>query len=332
MGDHVPPGGAIALPADRHLHQSKILGLPIGSDDEGVAEMLRLVFVIAFVGQEGSEIESGIIGMRVPPFRGHRAFHVDEDEALGFRLGDAGVETLVRLLEDQRVLVRVLPQHVLLDVEAKQGLGILGDVEEGPVVVGPCEVGFDIGNCGFKNLAGTQILEAQGVPASADRVFAEREPLGIRRHFHGADPVVIVAHGEHIDVEHDVLGRFERTLAPPENRVFLAGCEARVIPVAVHAVGHAGVVLLHAGDDFLVERILEGFAGGRASFAIRILGREVGEHLRIRPLVVPQPVVGVHSFAMRRSNTMRPDRGHGGLESWFSHGIRSYLSSEWAGV
>ena len=102
--------GAVAFPADRHLHQAKIAGLPIGSDDEGIAEMFQLVFMIAFVRQEDLEFERRIIGMRVPPFRGHRAFHVDENEALGFRFGDAGVEALVRLLECQGVVARVLPR------------------------------------------------------------------------------------------------------------------------------------------------------------------------------------------------------------------------------
>jgi hypothetical protein len=41
--------------------------------------------------------------------------------------------------------------------------------------------------------------------------------------------------------------------------MLLAGLEADVVPVAVLEVGHVAVVLLEPGDDFLVQRVLEGF-------------------------------------------------------------------------
>src|SRR3984957_3840104 len=97
MGDHIMPLGAVALPADGDLHQAKITRLPVGSDDEGAAEMFHLVLVIAFVRQEGPELEHGVIGIRVSPLRGHRAFHVDEDESIGLRFGDAGIEASILL-------------------------------------------------------------------------------------------------------------------------------------------------------------------------------------------------------------------------------------------
>ena len=103
MRDHILPLGAVGLARrSAHAHQAEIARLPVGSDDEVVAEMLDLVFVIAFVRQEDLEFERRIVGVRVAPFRGHRAFHVDENEALGFRFGNAGVEAQVRLLEYQR--------------------------------------------------------------------------------------------------------------------------------------------------------------------------------------------------------------------------------------
>ena len=103
------------------------------------AEVLDLVFVIAFVGQKHVKTQGRIIGLGIAPLRGHRALHVDEDEALGLGLGDAQVEALVGLREQLFVEQRILPEPMLLDVQPEQGLGILLDIEHGGIVVGPCD-------------------------------------------------------------------------------------------------------------------------------------------------------------------------------------------------
>ena len=213
--------------------------------------------MVAFVRQKVQKLELGIIGPRVPPLRGHRALHVDEQEALGFRFGHAGVETLVRLLECHDVIPRVSPEDMLFDVQAEQCLGIFFDVQNGPIVVGPCEVGLDVGNRSWQDLAGRQILEAQGELASADGVFAKRQPRAIRRDLQSADSIVVMTDGERVGIQQDLFGRVERALAPRKNRVFLAVLEAGVVPIPVLAIGNAGIVLFDPSDNFLVQRILE---------------------------------------------------------------------------
>jgi hypothetical protein len=107
MRDHILPLGAAALTADGYLHQAKIARLPVGSDDEGAAEMLHLVLMVAFVRQKGPELEHGVVSMCVPPLRGHRALHVDEDESIGLRFGNAGIEASIFLFEGQCIVPRV---------------------------------------------------------------------------------------------------------------------------------------------------------------------------------------------------------------------------------
>jgi hypothetical protein len=117
---------------------------------------------------------------------------VDEYEALRLGFGHTGVEGLVRLLEHQRIVPRIGAEHMLLDVQAEQGLRVLFDVQQRSVVVGPCEVGLDLGYRNLENLAAAQILEAQGELPPAHGILAERKPLAARRDFERADAVVVV--------------------------------------------------------------------------------------------------------------------------------------------
>src|SRR6202041_2579164 len=131
MRDQILPLGAAALAADGYLHQAKIARLPVGSDDEGAAEMFDLVLMIAFVRQYGPELEHGVVSMCVPPLRGHRAFHVDEDESIGLRFGNAGIEASILLLEGECIVPPIRSEHVLLDLETEQGLGVFLHVQDG---------------------------------------------------------------------------------------------------------------------------------------------------------------------------------------------------------
>ncbi len=205
--NQVAPAGAIRRLVDGRLHEAKIERLPIGADDEPIAQVLDLVFVIGFVRQKDLERQRGIAGLRVPPLRGHGAFHVDENEALRLRLDDAGVEAPIGLGEHPRIRVGLVPPTMLLDVQPKQGLGILLDIEHGGVVVGPRDVRLDVVYRVGEDFAALQIFEAQAVLAPADRVLAEGEPPRVGRHLDGVQPIVLKSCRAFVRVQDDLLGR-----------------------------------------------------------------------------------------------------------------------------
>ena len=103
--------------------------------------------------------------------------------------------------------------------------------------------------------------------------------------------------------------------------VVLAGFKAGVVPVTTVARGHGAVVLLDAGDDFVVELVFQGLQRGEDGVGVGVFRVEIGEHLRVFAFVVAQPVVLVLALTVRRGDGMRAlfdigrglgvDGGHG---------------------
>ena len=157
-------------------------------------------------------------------------------------------------------------------------------------------------------LVRSQVFEPQAILPPADDVFAERQPISVRRNFHAADLVILVRGGELVGVEQNLLGRIEFPAPARVDRVFLAGLEARVIPVSVLVPWDGRVVLLQTGDDFGEERLLERFGACAALLAIGVFRSEVGQCLGVAPLVIPQPVVRIRPVTVSGFHDMRAHR------------------------
>ena len=318
MRDHIAPCRAIGRPADRSLHQAEIARLPVGADDETVAQMIDLVLVVALVGKKNRERERRIVRVRVAPFRGDGALHADEDEPVGLGLVDPGVKAGIRLCEHRGIELRILPHAMALHVQAEQGLRILLDVQDRLVVVGPGDIRFDVDDGILEDASARQMLEAQLVLAAADEILAKRRPFRARRDVERADLIVVPSRGASgrrplVAVQDDLLRGVPRAPMPHQDGVLLARLEAGRVPVAVLEVGDTGIIRFQARDDLPVELLPQTRGGGQRPFLVSVLGVQVGEHLRVPALVVPEPIIGVVPLAMRRCDNVRPDGGSG----WF---------------
>ena len=93
--------------------------------------------------------------------------------------------------------------------------------------------------------------------------------------------------------------------------VILAGLETAVVPVAVIARRDAAVVLLDAGDDFVVELVFQRRKRREDGIGVGVFRVEIGEHLCVFAGVVAQPVVFILPLAMRRGDSVRAFFGVG---------------------
>ena len=201
-----------------------------------------------------------------------------------------------------------------LHVQAEEGLQVLLDVQHRLVVVRPGDVGFDVDDGVLEDPAARQMLEAQLVLASADEILAEGRPFGVRRDLDRADLIVIPSRrlaGRRplVAVEDDLLRGVLRAQVAYHDGMFLPRLESGGIPVAVLEVWDAGIVRFQAGDDFGVELVPERPGRRERPFLVRVLGVQVGQHLGILPLIVPQPIVRVDSLAVRRCDSVGPNSG-----------------------
>ena len=154
--------------------------------------------------------------------------------------------------------------------------------------------------------AGLEVLEAQHVLAPADRVLGVDKHPVVRSDRGRADVEEAVALGHLVGVEHELLGRIERAGLARVDRVFLAGLEARVVPVAAQAIRDGRVVLLDAADDLLVHLVLERLRVGGHCRLVGVLGLEVADDVLVGARVVAEPVVLVGPVAVRRLDDVGP--------------------------
>ena len=286
-------------------HQAEVLGLPVGADHPASVEVIGAVFHVAFARRQHGE-DLRISGGRAALLGRHRAFHRDADETVVAGTADAHVEAVVLFLVDQLVGAGRSAQHMGLHPHREQRLRIGLHVEQGLVVIGPDHVRRGVGDEVRIKLAGGQVLETDHVLAAADLVIGPGQHCVVLAHLRITDIEVTLARGHGVHVQQDFLRRLHRVLATRLHRVILAGLEARVVPVAALAIGHAGVVLLDAADDLVVEDLLQRLGRGQHGIGIGVLCIEVGEHRLVLALVVTQPVIVVVARgAERRLDLMR---------------------------
>ena len=285
--------------------QLEVLRTVVGADHPAAIVVVGVVLDVALARRqhgEGGRVAGGCISL----FRGHRAVHADGDEAIVAGAADAHVEAVVLLLVDDGVGAGRGAQHVLLHAHGQQRFRIVLDVQHGAVVVGPDQVAGAAGDHVGQHLAGGQVLEADRVLAATDVIIGPGQQLVVLTHFHRADAEVALAGSHRIDVQQDFFGRVHAALAARMDRVVLAGLEAAVVPVAALTRRHAGIVLLDAADDLLVQGVFQWLQRCQQLVGIGILGLQVGQHVLVLALVVAQPVVVIAAGrAERRLDHMR---------------------------
>ena len=220
--------------------------------------------------------------------------HLQHDPGPGAGLEDVGVEGLVLLLVDEDVRRRAGAQLVAVEAVPAQGLRVLAHVEQGAVVLGPGEVVGGRGDALLPHLARGQVLEVDGADAAPRGVGGEGEHVLARVHAPGADVVVVVALGQGVDVEEDLLLCLHRAAAPAVDGVLLPVLVARVVEVLAAPGGRRGVGLLDAALDLLEEPLLQRLGVGHHRPGVVVLGLQVGRDLGVVALAQPVVVVDAH--------------------------------------
>jgi hypothetical protein len=175
--------------------------------------------------------------------------------------------------------------------ELVRALGrVLDAVEEG-LVVGRPEGVDDVADVVGQILARAQVFDLERVLAVAGVVDGVGEKVPVVRDGVGAEAGVLVADGQLVQVERDLFGRRHTALLAREDGVLLTLDGARVVEVAVLAVGHLRVGLLDARVHLLVERLLEGLGRLHHGRRVGVLGFEVGGDFRVRLLAHPEVFV-----------------------------------------
>ena len=288
-----------------HRHQPEVLRAPVRADHPAAVQMVGLVFEIALARRQHGEF-AGLGRRRAANFAADRAADADADVLVRTRARDAHVEAVVVFLVHEAVLRGRRTQHMRLDALAQQRGGVLFDVVDRAVVVGPDQVRLDVLDAVGIDLAGAQVLHLQHVLAAADLILGPGEQFIVLAHFGIADAEIALALGHRVLVEQDLFRRIHRALAARVDRVVLAGLEARVIPVAAQAVRHRSVVLLDAADDFAVQALLQRLGRRQHGVGVGVLGLDVGQHFLVLARIVAQPVVLVLAHgAVRRLHFVR---------------------------
>lgn len=142
--------------------------------------------------------------------------------------------------------------------------------------------------------------------------------------FVGADGHELLAGGELVDVEGDLLGSVNLPCAAGVNRILFSLLGAGVIPVTATEHGWGGVGLFDAAEHFGVEFFLKGLGGRHDGIGVGVLGFEVGADggvfLFAEPEVIVDASVAVDGDVFRlflRERRLRGVKGElgGGGES-----------------
>ena len=298
MRDPVLPLAARGRVA-RRGDQLEILRSVIGADHPASVEMIGVILHVALARCQHGEAFR-VAGGCVTFLGGHRAVQADGDEAIVAGAANAHVETVVVFFVDNRIGTGRRAQHMLLHAHGEQRLRIVFHIQHGAVVVGPHHVpgraGEDIG----QHLPAAQVLEADDVLATTHIIIGPGQQLVVLADLHRANAEIALAGRHLVHVQQDFLGRLHVALATCVDRVILAGLVTGVIPISPFACRHAGIVLLDARDDFLVQRVLQRFQRRKHLVGIRVFGLQIGQHRLVLALVIAQPVIIIVAGSTKR--------------------------------
>ena len=256
------------------------------------------------------------IGVDKAALRRDLAGAAEDDVPLALGRLDAQLEALVVLLQHEHVLSVGRTQPMAPDLEGTHRRVSLG-VEERLVVARPGGAVVHLVQHVLQLGARRQIAEANLEKLGARVVGRVREHVLIRAGLDEPEVEVVVATGKLIAVEEHLLGGVHAAGPAAVDLVIQALDRPGVVPVALEERRGRRVGLLDPADDLAVQ-LLPQFLGRRHDrVGVRVLGLQVGDHLRVA--LLPHPVIGVDPPVAVLLQHLRPPGGLGGF------GRRGYL-------
>ena len=259
--------------------------------------MLDVVLVALLAGQDGAQLAARRRRRKEPaiPRVGRPA--AEDHELLVLRPPDPDGEQLVRLLADLH--------RRAADLEAPQRVralrhGVLGHVEDGPVVGRPGRAGHTLRERALHG-ARPQVLDEQLVLTEAGVVGRVEEQGVVVAHRERAHREELQPLRHLVLVEQHLLwGRLREGPVRPRglaaaDRVLQALDRAAVVVEAAVAGGDAEVGLLDPAQHLLVERLAERLQVRGRRLGVGVLRLQVAHD--VGRALLPQPVVGVHERA-----------------------------------
>src|SRR5690349_12953983 len=121
----------------------------------------------------------------------------------------AAGERLVFFLVNQGILGRVSAERVAINPEGAQRIWVLLGVKQGLAILRPNQVLRHVCDNVWQKLASLQVLEADGVKATASGIRRERHHLLIRMNVPTGEGKELVSFGQFILVQEDFFWRLE---------------------------------------------------------------------------------------------------------------------------
>jgi len=202
---------------------------------------------------------------------------------------------------------------VAIDLIGEQCLGMLAHVEHRLAVVGPYQIAGGIFQLVAGPLAALQIEELDLVLTTREEIFRHRQPAVVAAHLQGAQGVELVPFSALVAVEHHI-GVLLPDPGAGVDAVLLARLIAGLVTVAILHIGNRLILLGNASHHLFVELIAQRLGRLEHGIGIGVFSLEVGQHLGVLALVIPQPVVVVDPGIPVFFDGMRMFGGHGRLD------------------
>ncbi len=316
---------------------------------------------------DDAELPGGVVGVEDGVLGGGAGAGRADQEAVAAGASHAGPEPLVRLVEDDDVVLHRGAEQVTPDLVGPPGV-VGGRVEQRGAVTVPGAAAHGVRDLVGEQLAGAQVLDLEQVALVADDIGAEREQPAVRAHRDRAEREEVVPLRQLVGVEEHLLAGYVDVgvelgrgpvvgplcRATAARAVLLVLVGAPVVPPLADPRGHGEVSLLGVGADLLEDLCAQSVEVRRAGGRPGVLRLEVGEG--VGGVRVAQPLVLVdHGVAVvvpgrgdalglgrgARGSRRRAGRrcciGHGGEPTttddnaapaaWFLHRVAAVLWS-----
>ena len=290
VGEHLGPALARGL-GHRRRDQAEVGGAVVGGDEEPVVVVRHRVLDARAPRLDGPERLVRLVGAGVAHLRRAVAGDVEHHERVAAGAADVDEERLVGLEVHQRVLGGIGAQQVTMEPAGTARL-VEHDVEQGAAVVGPRQAGRDVDHGLRQQCPGRELLHVQRERLGAARVHRVRQQPVVGAHVPAAQPEIVVAARERIEIEDDLLAALVLRRAAAVDRILRALRGAVIVEPAVQPLRHREIGLPDPRAHLLEQLLLQRLRRPHHGLGVRILSREIRQHFRI--LAVPKPEVLVH--------------------------------------
>lgn len=143
--NHLLPGSHLRA-GNRRFHQPEILRAQIRADEEMVAVVIHLVFMVALARREDPKFALRIVGLHIAVLGAQRLIRDDHQVLLRLGLEDKAIEGRILFFVDQSVGSGARSQNMLVDLVNPQRGRVLAGVKDRLVIVGPGDIRGDVGD------------------------------------------------------------------------------------------------------------------------------------------------------------------------------------------